>query len=117
MTTCTSNSNFIYNGDTFVLISRENGRFYFEDYGVCSKYSFTHGSEKHIIDMSYFSLAKFPPLPASFSLTAEEIIKGKACRDAKTYEFKKFNETFSIDVEVLDQFENMVPFKRKLCQI
>ena len=114
-TTCDPGKDFIYNGDAFVLISWEKGRFDFKDYGVCIDYSLSSSTENDIITMRYFSLSNFPPFPATMTMTADEIIKGKICIDGKTLEFKKFNNTFSINVEVLDQFENMIPFKRKLC--
>jgi hypothetical protein len=117
MAGCETDKNFIFNGDTFVLICWDKGRFLFEEYGVCANYSLISSKNSNIILMRYFSLSRFPPAPSTFDLTAEEIILGKTQKNEKTYEFKKFNETFSISVEVLEQFENMIPFKRRLCQV
>lgn len=112
MGTCTTNENFIYNGDTFVIACREAGKFCFEEYGVCSDFSPSTEAENYII-MRYFSLTNFPPFPKNFEFQVGELFKGIALRGKKLYEFKKFNETFSIKTEALDQFENMYPFRRK----
>lgn len=109
---CDGAKDFVYNGDTFVLISWEKGRFNFEDYGVCIDYS--PCTENDNITMRYFSLSNFPPFPSTLTLTAEDIVKGKTQIGEKKLELKKFNNTFSVNVEVLDKFENLIPFKRKI---
>lgn len=94
--------NFIFNGDTFVLMVRDKGHIYFQDYGVCSDYR-DDPDDDHII-MRYFSLEKFPPVPMILNLPVEDVLKGKYMENGKTYEIKKFNSAFSIQEEELDEF-------------
>lgn len=95
---------FIFNGDAFVLMAWNKNHYYFHEYGICSSYTMNFEDHDTDIKMHYFSLEKFPPVPMSLNLSAEDIVRGKYIKGDRTYEFKKFNDAFNIRAEILDDF-------------